>query len=104
MKTGKERYMQELDHDKIVAKLQRILTGRLNQLCREQHLTLKELSRKSGVSLSTIRRVAQGKHCNIGIDKVIKFSKAFGITPSQFTDGTLLETEDRRKEPNKYDL
>ena len=96
--------MKKQPYAPIEAEWQRTSTGRLNQLCKEQDLTLKDLSKKSGVSLSTIRRVAQGKHCNIGIDKVIKFSKAFGITPSQFTDGTLLETEDRRKEPNKYDL
>ena len=85
--------MQEVDHEKVEAKLQRILTGRLNQLCKEQNLTLKDLSRKSGVSLSTIRRVAQGKHCNVGIDVIIKFGKAFGIT-SQFVDEKLLKTED----------
>ncbi len=86
--------MQEADLEKIEAKLQRILTGRLNQLCKEENLTLKDLSRKSGVSLSTIRRVAQGKHCNVGIDVVIKFSRAFGITASQFVDENLLKTED----------
>ena len=87
--------MANQPYDPIEAEWQRILTGRLNQLCKEENLTWKELSQKSGVSLSTIRRIAQGKHCNIGIDKVIKFSRAFGITPSQFTDETLLETEDR---------
>lgn len=85
--------MQEVDQAKIEAKLQRILTGRLNQLCREQNLTWKDLSRKSGVSLSTIRRISQGKHCNVGIDVIIKFSRVFGITASQFVDENLLKTE-----------
>lgn len=86
--------MQEADHEKVEAKLQKILTGRLNQLCKEQDLTLKDLSRKSGVSLSTIRRVAQGKHCNVGIDVIIKFSRAFGITASRFVDENLLPIKD----------
>ena len=86
--------MREVEQAKIEVKLQKILTGRLNQLCKEQNLTLKDLSRKSGVSLSTIRRVAQGKHCNVGIDVVIKFSRAFGITASQFVDENPLKTED----------
>ena len=85
--------MREVAQAKIEAKLQKILTGRLNQLCEEHGLTLKDLSRKSGVSLSTIRGVAQGKHCNVGIDVVIKFSRVFGITASQFVDENLLKTE-----------
>ena len=87
--------MQGADQNQVIEKMQRILTGRLNQLCREQHISLKELSRRSGVSLSTIRRISQGKHCNVGIDVIIKFSRVFGVTPSQFVDETLLPTEDK---------
>lgn len=85
--------MKNQPNDPIEAKLQRILTGRLNQLCREQNISLKELSQKSGVSLSTIRRIAKGKHCNVRVDIIIKFGRAFGITASQFVDENLLKTE-----------
>ena len=55
---------------------------------------MKELSRKLGVSLSTIRRISQSKHCNVGIDVIIKFGKAFDVTASLFVDETLLPMED----------
>ena len=87
--------MQEADRNQVAEKMQRILTGRLNQLCREQHISLKELSRKSGVSLSTLRKISQGRHCNVGISVVIKLSRVFGVTLSQFVDETLLPKEDK---------
>lgn len=55
---------------------------------------MKELSRKLGISLSTIRRISQSKHCNVGIDVIIKFGKAFNVTASLFVDETLLPMED----------
>ena len=87
--------MQEADQNQGGEKIQRILTGRLNQLCREQHISLKELSRRSGVSLSTVRNISQGKYCNVGIAVVIKLSRVFGVTPSQFVDENLLQAEDK---------
>ena len=87
--------MQEVEQAKIEAKSQRILTDRLNQLCKEQHLTLKELSERSGVSLSSIRKIAQGKHCNISSDTMLKLCKVFKIAPYQLFDETFLGTEDR---------
>lgn len=87
--------MQEVDRNQVAEKMQRILTGRLNQLCREQHISLKELSRKSGVSIATVRKISQGKYCNVGIAVVIKFSRVFGVTPSQFVDENLLQAEDK---------
>lgn len=87
--------MQEVDQAKIEAKLQRILTSRLNQLCKERNWTLKVLSEKSEISLSTIKKVAQGKHYNISSDTMLKLCKAFKIAPYQLFDETLLETENR---------
>ena len=87
--------MQEVEQAKMETKSQRILTGRLNQLCKEENLTWKELSEKSEISLSTIRKIAQGKHCNISSDTMLKLCKAFKIAPYQLFDETLLETEDR---------
>ena len=87
--------MANQPYDPIEAEWQRILTGRLNQLCKEENLTWKELSQKSGVSLSTIRRIAQEKHCNISSDTMLKLCKAFKIAPYQLFDETLLETENR---------
>ena len=87
--------MQEVDQNQVADKMQRILTGRLNQLCHEQHISLKELSCKSGVSLSTVRNISQGKYCNVWIAVVIKFSRVFGVTPSQFVDENLLQAEDK---------
>ncbi len=87
--------MQEVNQNQVVEKMRRILTGRLNQLCREQHISLKELSQRSGVSLSTVRNISQGKYCNVGIAVVIKLSRVFGVTPSQFVDENLLQAEDK---------
>lgn len=87
--------MKTQSYDLIEAKLQKILTDRLNQLCKEQHLTLKELSERSGVSLSSIRKIAQGKHCNISSDTMLKLCKVFKIAPYQLFDETPLRTEDR---------
>ena len=87
--------MQEVEQAKMETKSQRILTGRLNQLCKEENLTWKDLTEKSEISLSTIRKIAQGKHCNISSDTMLKLCKAFKIAPYQLFDETLLETEDR---------
>ncbi len=74
------------------AELQKILTGRLNQLCQERQWTLKQLADKSGISLSTLRKVAQGKHCYINSETMLKLSRAFKITPSQLFDERLLNS------------
>ena len=87
--------MKTQSYDPIEAELQKILTDRLNQLCKEQHLTLKELSERSGVSLSSIRKIAQGKHCNISSDTMLKLCKVFKVAPYQLFDETFLGTEDR---------
>ena len=87
--------MANQPYDPIEAEWQRILTGRLNQLCKEENLTWKELSQKSGVSLSTIRRIAQEKHCNISSDTMLKLCKVFKMAPYQLFDETLLGTEGR---------
>lgn len=87
--------MQEVDQNQVIEKMQRILTGRLNQLCHEQHISLQELSRRSGVSLSTVRKISRGRHCNVGIAVVIKLSHVFGVAPSQFVDENLLRAEDQ---------
>ena len=91
---------RQLVKDPIVEKVQRLLTGRLNQLCREQRMTLKQLSIKSRVSLSTLRRIAKGKHCNVGVDIVIKISRAFEMPPCQFLDETLLKDYEKDSSPS----
>ncbi len=87
---------KEIQYEKIMkAELQRILTGRLNQLCQEQHLTLQQLAVKSGVSIFTLRKLSQGKHCNINSKTMLKLSRAFCITPSQLFDENLLISDNK---------
>lgn len=87
--------MKNQSYDPIEAELQRILTGRLNQLCQERNWTLKTLSEMSQISLNTLRKISQGKHCNINSDTMLKLCKTFKIAPYQFFDETLLKTRNK---------
>ena len=85
--------MTNQKNDPVIKELQWLFSGRLNQLCQEQQITLKQLSIKSKVSLSTLRRISQGKHGNIGINILFKLSHAFGITAAEFCNANLLPQE-----------
>ena len=63
-----------------------IIVSRINKFLGAKSITQYELAEKSGVPYSTIKSIMQRKTNNIGLKTIIKLSKGFEITPSEFID------------------
>lgn len=72
-----------------------LIRERIQQLCAEQQMTLSQLAKKSGVSLSTIKKLVTAKECNAKFNTIAKIGWAFGIPPSQFLNEKLLPEEEQ---------
>ena len=70
-----------------------LVRERIQQLCTEQQMTLPQLAKKSGVSLSTVRTLVTKEECNAKFNTIAKISWAFDIPPSQFLNEKLLPPE-----------
>lgn len=62
------------------------LAKRIEQLCKEQNITINGLSYISGVPNSTIKGVFYGRSKNPGIVTIKKLCDGLGMTLSQFFD------------------
>lgn len=49
----------------------------------------------SQISLNTLRKISQGKHCNINCSTILKLCRTFKIAPYQLFDETLLKTKNK---------
>lgn len=62
---------------------------RIEELCREQKLTINALSNISGVTQSTVNDIISGRTYNAGIATVKKLCDGLGISVREFFDSEL---------------
>ena len=59
---------------------------KMNEIRKRQHLTIEELSKKSGVPLSTVKKVCAGITTNPNLDTVSALAHALNCTIDELTD------------------
>lgn len=64
----------------------KIIIDRINELCRQQEITVGKLCTKAGATSSTINDIMNGVTKNPGILTIKKLCDALNITLSQFFD------------------
>ena len=74
-----------------------LVRERIYQLCTEHNISLYQLAKKSGVSLSTIRTLVTQEECHGKFGTIAKIGWAFGLSPSQFLNEKLLPPEKQRE-------
>ncbi|WP_018307126.1 helix-turn-helix transcriptional regulator [Desulfitobacterium hafniense] len=62
---------------------------RIEELCRERHLSINALSNLSGVTQSTVNDIMSGKTYNTGIGTLKKLCDGLGISVRDFFDSEL---------------
>lgn len=67
-------------------KKQKILSGRLEELCRERKMSYYMLACKSGVPISTVMNICHCTTKNPGIFTLIKLCRAMNVTVQEFFD------------------
>lgn len=60
------------------------IAGRIRGICLEKGMSLACLARRSGVSLSTVRRLANGNSGNARIETIIRLCRSLGISLGDF--------------------
>lgn len=65
---------------------QKILSNRINDLCKQQGLSYYSLSYKSAVPLTTLLHIVDGSTRNPGILTVIKICEGLSISVKDFFD------------------
>ncbi|MCD7819232.1 MAG: helix-turn-helix domain-containing protein [Lachnospiraceae bacterium] len=68
-------------------KSQEAIAKRLTRLCYEKGCSLYQLSNCSGVHISTIKSIVNGKSQNPGINTLAKLCMGLGIEVQDFFDG-----------------
>ena len=66
--------------------LEQTIAKRLVELCEEQDYTLDRLSYASGISLQTIRKIADGQQYEVSLFELLRICKVFGINLKDFFD------------------
>lgn len=56
------------------------LSNNLKILIKERKITLRDLSKETGVSYGKISELTLGKHTNPGIKSVVSLAEALGVT------------------------
>ncbi len=67
---------------------------RLNKYMGEKNLTQYKLAQKSGVPFPTLKSIMQRRTKGISLKTVILLSRGLDITPSEFLNDLLFESED----------
>ena len=62
---------------------------RIEELCRQQDLTVNKLSNISGVTQSTVNNIVSGRNRNATISTIKKLCDGFGITIQEFFESDL---------------
>ena len=62
---------------------------RIEELCRQQDLTVNKLSNISDVTQSTVNNIVSGRNRSATISTIKKLCDGFGITIQEFFDSTL---------------
>ena len=62
---------------------------RIEELCRQQDLTVNKLSNISGVTQSTVNNIVSGRNRSATISTIKKLCDGFGITIQEFFDSNL---------------
>lgn len=70
-------------------KQQQALVNRLNELCKEKHISYYKLSYKADVPLSTLVHIREGHSKNPGLFTIMKICDGLGITMKEFFDSDL---------------
>ena len=63
-----------------------VVVEKLNKYMGERGLSQYKLAHTAGIPVPTIKSIMQRKTNNIGLKTIIKLSKGFEITPSEFID------------------
>lgn len=66
--------------------LEQTIAKRLVELCEEHNYTLDQLSYASGISLQTIRKIADGQQYEVSLFELFSICNAFGINLKDFFD------------------
>ncbi len=62
---------------------------RIEELCRQQDLTVNKLSNISGVTQSTVNNIVSGRNRSATISTIKKLCDGFGITIQEFFESDL---------------
>ena len=64
----------------VLAEVMHVGLDKINELRKNQHLTIEDLSIKSGVPLSTVKKICAGITTNPNLDTVIALAEALNCT------------------------
>ena len=66
--------------------LDRAITGRIYELCKERNITINKLSTLAGMPAGSLRSVIYGKSKNVGTRTILEICQALEITLYDFFD------------------